>query len=76
MPFTYRQQIPDVAEITSRLPLSPALLEIKKTRDREIIDIITGQSRKFLLVIGPCSADSEDPVCEYVSRLSRLQEKV
>ncbi|MBF0569954.1 MAG: 3-deoxy-7-phosphoheptulonate synthase [Candidatus Omnitrophica bacterium] len=76
MPFEYRQRIPDADAILKQLPLSPRLAEVKRERDREIIDIISGKSKKFLLIIGPCSADSEDPVCEYVARLSRLQEKV
>jgi 3-deoxy-7-phosphoheptulonate synthase len=76
MSFKYRQRIPEVAEIMRRLPVSPALLEVKKARDREITEIITGRSKKFLLIIGPCSADSEDPVCEYVARLAKLQARV
>lgn len=76
MPFEYRQRIPDADTILKQLPLNADLLAVKKRRDQEIIDIITGKSRKFLLIIGPCSADKEDAVCEYVARLSSLQEKV
>jgi 3-deoxy-7-phosphoheptulonate synthase len=76
MPFQYRQKIPDVQAILDRLPLNPELLDLKKKRDREVIDIMTGKSRKFLLVIGPCSADNEDAVCEYVDRLAKLQAEV
>lgn len=76
MSFSYRQRIPDAETILKQLPLDPVLGEVKKRRDQDIIDIITGKSHKFLLVIGPCSADKEDAVCEYVSRLSRLQEMV
>ncbi len=76
MSFRYRQRIPDAETILKQLPLDPVLGEVKKRRDQDIIDIITGKSHKFLLVIGPCSADKEDAVCEYVSRLSRLQEMV
>jgi len=76
MSFQYRQRIPEVSEILAQLPLTPELLAVKKRRDQELIDIMTGKSRKFLLVIGPCSADSEDSVCEYVARLAKLQERV
>ncbi|NTV30086.1 MAG: 3-deoxy-7-phosphoheptulonate synthase, partial [Candidatus Omnitrophica bacterium] len=76
MSFQFRQKIPEVREIMERFPLSPALLEAKRRRDVEISDILSGKSRKFLLVIGPCSADNEDSVCEYVSRLASLQAKV
>ncbi len=76
MPFKYRQRIPEVKEIMERFPLDPGLLEVKKRRDAEIIDILLGKSDKLLLVIGPCSADNEDSVCEYVSRLARLQAEV
>jgi 3-deoxy-7-phosphoheptulonate synthase len=76
MPFEYRQRIPEVAAILRELPVSPELLEVKGARDKDVTDIISGQSRKFLLIIGPCSADNEDAVCEYVARLSRLQGRV
>jgi 3-deoxy-7-phosphoheptulonate synthase len=76
MSFQYRQRIPDVKEILEALPLSPVLAEVKRKRDQEVIDIICGKSRKFLLIIGPCSADNEDAVCEYVARLARLQKAV
>jgi 3-deoxy-7-phosphoheptulonate synthase len=49
---------------------------LKEKRDAEISDIIAGKSNKFLVIIGPCSADNEDAVCDYVSRLSKVSEKV
>jgi 3-deoxy-7-phosphoheptulonate synthase len=76
MSFKYRQRLPEVAAIMQELPVSPELLEVKRTRDNEVRDIIAGRSGKFLLIIGPCSADNEDAVCEYVSRLAKLQAKV
>ncbi|NLE64602.1 MAG: 3-deoxy-7-phosphoheptulonate synthase [Elusimicrobia bacterium] len=76
MAFKYRQRIPDADAILKQMPLPGDLAGIKRQRDREVIDIMTGKSRKFLLVIGPCSAESEDPVCEYVARLARVQDKV
>ena len=49
---------------------------MKKERDEEIAAIIRGESHKFLVIIGPCSADKEDSVCDYISRLARVNEKV
>lgn len=76
MAFKYVQQLPKAAEIIKEMPLPKDLAEIKKQRDNEIISIFTRQSDKFLVIIGPCSADAEAPVLEYISRLARVQEKV
>ena len=50
--------------------------KIKAGRDKLIRDVITGESDKFLVIVGPCSADNEDAVCEYTNRLAKVQEKV
>ncbi|MEI6437483.1 MAG: 3-deoxy-7-phosphoheptulonate synthase [Candidatus Omnitrophota bacterium] len=76
MSFKYRQRLPEVQAIMAELPVSPEVLEVKRERDREVSDIIAGKSSKFLLIIGPCSADNEDAVCEYVARLAKLQQRV
>lgn len=76
MSFTYLRQMPSPGEIKTQYPLSGRLAAIKEARDAQIGDIITGKDDRFLVIIGPCSADSEDPVCEYVSRLAKVQEKV
>lgn len=76
MSFSYLRQLPSPGEIKIQYPLSERLTAIKKERDQQIKDILTGKDNRFLVIIGPCSADSEDPVCEYVSRLARVQEKV
>lgn len=76
MSFTYLRQLPSPGEIKTQYPLSERLTAIKKDRDAQIRDIITGKDDRFLVIIGPCSADSEDPVCEYVNRLAKVQEKV
>ena len=57
-------------------PCTPKLTEIKEKNDKEIQAIFRGESNKFLLVVGPCSADNEDAVLEYTHRLRSLQEKV
>jgi len=63
-------------EIRAAIPLPDDLAAIKQERDRLIRDIFERRDDRFLLIIGPCSADNEDAVCEYISRLARLQEKV
>jgi len=76
MSFEYTQKIPSVKELIAEVPLRNDLKKLKQKRDRELINIFTGKSNKFLLIIGPCSADNEDAVCEYVTRLAELNEKV
>ena len=49
---------------------------LKADRDQQIADIITGKDDRVLAIIGPCSADNEDSVCEYVNRLTSVQEKI
>lgn len=68
--------LPLPAELKAEYPLSKKLTEIKKKRDAEIRDIFTGKSDKFVVIVGPCSADNEDSVCEYISRLAKVNEKV
>jgi len=76
MSFKYIAKIPTADEIKALIPLDSKLAELKAERDSQIKRIFTGESDKFLLVIGPCSADIDDTVCEYVSRLAKIQEKV
>lgn len=76
MSFKYLRALPTPEEIKQQLPLSPELIAKKAARDKEISDIITGKDQRLLLVIGPCSADHEDSVIDYVNRLVPIQEKV
>jgi len=76
MSFEYLRKIPSANEIISQMPVPEALRAVKKERDRRIIDIFTGKSDKLLIIIGPCSADDEKAVCEYVARLRKLQDEV
>ena len=76
MSFKYLRALPTPEEIKQQLPLSPELITKKAARDKEISDIITGKDQRLLLVIGPCSADHEDSVIDYVNRLVPVQEKV
>ena len=76
MSFTFVKQLPSPDQIKSQTPLSEEMKKIKAKRDRLIQDVITGRSDKFLVIIGPCSADNEDSVCEYTNRLAKIQDKV
>jgi 3-deoxy-7-phosphoheptulonate synthase len=76
MSFEYLRKIPSADEVTKAMPLPDNLKKIKKERDKQIISAIQGKVDKFLVIIGPCSADDEDAVCEYVSRLAKLQDEV
>lgn len=76
MSFEFIQKLPTPEEIKNQYALPEALAEIKKKRDEEIRDVITGKSNKFLVIIGPCSADNEDSVCDYVNRLAKINDKV
>lgn len=76
MSFQYLKELPSPAEIKQQFPLSGKMAEVKSGRDKAIADILTGADSRFLVIIGPCSADSEEPVLDYVSRLAPIQEKV
>lgn len=76
MSFKFIQKVISPEELVKAYPMPARDVIKKKQRDQEIRDVITGVSDKFLVIIGPCSADNEDSVCDYISRLSRVQEKV
>ena len=76
MSFEFVKKLPTPSEIRAQYPVPEKLAKLKEERDREIRDVITGKSNKFLVIIGPCSADNEDAVCEYVTRLAKVNEKV
>ena len=70
------RKLPSPQELKMEHPVDPGLYQIKTRRDQEIRDILTGKDARFLLIIGPCSADNEDAVTEYCTRLARVQEEV
>lgn len=76
MSFKYLQKIPTAAQITKLMPMSVKLKAIKTKRDNDILDVLKGKDSRFLLIIGPCSADNEDALSEYVCRLAAMQNKV
>ncbi|MBR5322805.1 MAG: 3-deoxy-7-phosphoheptulonate synthase [Clostridia bacterium] len=74
MHFYRKLPIPQV--IKEEYPLSAEMEQIKNERDREIKAVFEGRSEKFLLIIGPCSADSHEAVLDYISRLRRVGDEV
>ncbi len=68
--------IPTPEEIKERYPLPGEFAAKKEVFDKKIKDVFSGQSDKFLLIIGPCSADNENALLDYCSRLKKVQEKV
>ena len=74
--MNFKRRLPIPKEIKEQYPLTEELSRIKAARDVEIADVFTGKSNKMVLIIGPCSADREDAVLEYTTRLAGLQEKV
>ena len=76
MGFEFVKKLPAPDEIREQYSVPKELAVLKEKRDEEIKKVITGESNKLLVIIGPCSADNEDAVCEYISRLSKVNEKV
>lgn len=76
MSFIFKKKVISPSELIQAYPLPAKDALIKKERDEKIKDVITGASDKFLVIIGPCSADHEDAVCDYIARLAKVQEKV
>lgn len=76
MPMNLVRELPRPSEIKETYPISPELAAIKAKRDEEIKAVFRGDDSRFILIIGPCSADTEEPVLDYITRLRKLQEKV
>ena len=76
MSLEFVRKLPTPTEIREQYPLSARATEIKKQRDAEIAKVFTGDSDKFLVIVGPCSADNEDAVLEDNHRLAKVADKV
>ena len=72
----FKRKLPIPKDIKARYPLTEELAAVKAARDAQIADVFTGKDDRMILVIGPCSADREDAVLDYCTRLARLQEDV
>ena len=76
MNMEFKRRLPEPREVMDMYPVSEEMRTQKEKNDREIRRVFTGESDKLILVIGPCSADREDAVLDYISRLRGVQEKV
>ena len=76
MNATYKKKMPSPQEIKEMYPLSHELSEVKKKNDEQISDIFTGKDKRLCLIIGPCSADNEEAVIDYISRLRKVYDEV
>ncbi len=76
MGINYIEKLSSPAEIKNKYPVTAEMKKLKEKRDLEIKNILSGKSDKFLLIIGPCSADCEESVLDYTKRLAKIQEKV
>ena len=76
MNMLFKRRLPAPQDVIKMYPLSEKLASCKNANDKEIRGVLEGKIKKFLLIIGPCSADREDAVLEYATRLRAVQEKV
>ncbi len=76
MAFDFVVKLPIPAEIKKLIPMTQDMIDLKADRDEQIRKIFTGEDDRFLIIIGPCSADNPDSVSEYLQRLRRVQDKV
>ena len=72
----FQRKLPIPQDVKKDFPVTESMAQVKAERDAEIRRVFTGESDKFILVIGPCSADHSEPVLEYISRLRRIADQV
>lgn len=76
MNMEFKCKLPIPSEVKDKYPISKEIQDIVVARNNQIRDIISGKQKKLLLIIGPCSADNEESVIDYISRLKDVQNKV
>ena len=76
MSMDFKRKLPIPKEIKEQYPVTEELAKIKAQRDADIKAVFTGESDKFLLVIGPCSADNDTAVLDYIGRLKKVADQV
>ena len=76
MNMTFKRKLPTPQEIKQMYPLDENLAKIKAKNDQKIKDVFLGKSNKFILIIGPCSADNSEAVLDYIGRLRKVQNNV
>ena len=74
MNMEFKRKLPTPQTIRDMYPVSPELARQKQANDRAVRDVLTGEDDRLMLLIGPCSADREDAVLDYVTRLRGLQD--
>lgn len=76
MSMKFIKRIPTAEEIIEQLPLPKHISSLRNKRVDEMRNVLANEDDRFILIIGPCSADNEDSVCEYIEKLAEVQEKV
>lgn len=76
MNMNFLRKLPIPKDIKEQYPVTEKMAKDKKLRDEEIAKVFRGESDKFILVIGPCSADNREAVLDYISRLRKVEDKV
>ena len=76
MRMNFHRQLPIPQDVKNEFPITEEMKNIKAKRDESIRKVFEGSSDKFILVIGPCSADHKEPVLEYISRLAKIEEQI
>ena len=76
MSFEYIEKIPTKEEVIAKIPISSELRKVRDEKIKELKNILNGKNNKFIVIIGPCSADIEDAVLEYMEKLAKVNEKV
>ena len=76
MNMDFKRKLPIPKEIKAQYPVTEELAKVKQQRDQDIKAIFTGESDKFLLIIGPCSADNPEAVIDYMGRLKKVADQV
>ena len=76
MSFEFKSILPTPEQIKGEFPLAAEYAKAKAEKDKEIADVFTGNSDKFIVIIGPCSADNPESVMDYIHRLAKVQDKV
>lgn len=76
MGMKQNRELPIPADLKAAYPLPEGVRDLKAQRDREIRDVFEGRSDKFLVLVGPCSADNQDAVLEYALRLAKVNEEL
>ncbi|MCI8624397.1 MAG: 3-deoxy-7-phosphoheptulonate synthase [Provencibacterium sp.] len=76
MDMEFIHQLPTPEALKREFPIGNRVARLKEERDREIRAVFSGELDKLILIIGPCSADNEEAVLDYIGRLRRVQDQV